>query len=40
MEIGGWSNDATMKKIYTHALSTDREKYPIKITQYYNTGSI
>lgn len=36
MEIGGWANDATMKKIYTHALKTDRENYSKIMTDYYN----
>ena len=40
MEIGGWSNDMTMKKIYTHALRTDREIYQNKMTEYYNSAQI
>lgn len=38
MEIGGWANDATMKKIYTHALRTDRETYQNAMTEYYNNA--
>ena len=40
MEIGGWANDAVMKKIYTHALRTDREKYQEKMTEYFTAYSI
>ena len=40
MEIGGWANDAVMKKIYTHALRTDREKYQEKMTEYFTAQSI
>lgn len=36
MEIGGWANDAVMKKIYTHALKTDRDTYQNVMTEYYN----
>lgn len=36
MEIGGWANDATMKKIYTHALSIDRNRYQNKMANYFN----
>lgn len=36
MDIGGWGNDATMLKIYTHALKTDRAYYQNEMAAYYN----
>lgn len=35
MEIGGWSNDATMKKIYTHIAKSDVLYYQNKMANYY-----
>ena len=40
MEIGGWSNDATMKKVYTHALSVDRNHYQNQMATYLNSPPI
>ena len=40
MEIGGWANDATMKKIYTHALQTDRNRYRNEMAKYFNGDAI
>ena len=40
MEIGGWANDATMRKIYTHALATDRERYQNVMADYFNKPEI
>lgn len=36
MEIGGWSNDATMKKIYTHLAKADTEYYRSIMSDFYN----
>lgn len=35
MEIGGWSDDATMKKIYTHLAQNDLHKAANKILDFY-----
>lgn len=35
MQIGGWENDATMKKIYTHVAKADILKYQNAMTEYY-----
>lgn len=35
MEIGGWSNDATMSKIYTHIARSDMAYYQNKMSSYY-----
>ena len=35
MQIGGWENDATMKKIYTHVAKSDILKYQSMMTDYY-----
>jgi integrase len=35
MEIGGWANDATMKRIYTHALTVDRLTGSNKMADYF-----
>jgi integrase len=41
MQIGGWENDATMKKIYTHVAKSDISKYQsIMQTYYQNTNEI
>lgn len=36
MEIGGWANDATMKKIYTHLAKADTEHYRSMMSDFYN----
>lgn len=36
MEIGGWSNDKTMKEIYTHIASSDIERYKNEMWRFYN----
>ncbi len=36
MEIGGWSNDATMKKIYTHIAQKEIAKQSQKMLDYFN----
>ncbi len=36
MQIGGWSNDKIMKRIYTHVLETDVNRYQNEMSQYYN----
>jgi integrase len=36
MQIGGWENDATMKKIYTHAAKADILKYQNIMSSFYN----
>lgn len=35
MEIGGWDDDATMKRIYTHVAQKDIQKYGAAMAQYY-----
>ena len=35
MQIGGWENDATMKKIYTHVAKNDILKYQNVMSDYY-----
>ena len=35
MQIGGWENDATMKKIYTHVAKSDVMKYQEIMANYY-----
>ena len=37
MQIGGWENDATMKKIYTHVAKSDLLKYQSIMADYYKT---
>lgn len=39
MEIGGWSNEATMKKIYTHIAQSDREYYTSAFTSFFENGN-
>ena len=39
MEIGGWSNEATMKKIYTHIAKSDREYYTSAFTSFFENGN-
>lgn len=36
MEIGGWSNDKTMKEIYTHIARSDIERYKNEMWRFYN----
>lgn len=36
MRIGGWANDATMKRIYVHVLESDRAKYGGEMAAFYN----
>ena len=36
MEIGGWSNDKTMKEIYTHIARSDIERYKNEMWKFYN----
>lgn len=35
MERGGWSSDATMKNVYEHTFSTEREKVDAKVNRYF-----
>lgn len=35
MEIGGWSNDATMHRIYTHVAQSDMAYYENRMQKYY-----
>ena len=37
MEIGGWSDDATMKKIYTHIAQRDRQKAQNAMIRFYES---
>lgn len=39
MEIGGWSDDKTMKKIYTHISKKTRSDYGSVFTQFFNFGN-
>lgn len=36
MEIGGWSNDKTMREIYTHIARSDIERYKNEMWAFYN----
>lgn len=38
MEIGGWSDDRTMKKIYTHIAQSDMERYEKEFSSFFNPG--
>lgn len=38
MQIGGWSNDATMRKIYTHIAQSDMSNYTDKMTEFFNNS--
>lgn len=40
MQIGGWENDATMKKIYTHAAKSDILKYGNMMTDFFVSNSV
>ena len=37
MRIGGWANDATMRRIYVHVLESDRSKYGKEMADFYNS---
>jgi integrase len=39
MEIGGWSNDATMHRIYTHVARSDLSYYSGKMQSYYEKAA-
>lgn len=39
MQIGGWSNDKIMKRIYTHVLETDVNRYQNEMAKYYNANA-
>lgn len=39
MEIGGWSNDGTMKRIYTHVAQKDRAHYESEFTSFFTPES-
>lgn len=36
MEIGGWADDATMRRIYTHVAKSDIRKYQNAMANFYN----
>lgn len=36
MQIGGWANDKIMKRIYTHVLETDVDRYKNDMASFYN----
>lgn len=38
MQIGGWENDATMKKIYTHVAKSDVLKYQNLMTDFFSSS--
>ena len=35
MELGGWSNPATMQKIYTHVAAKDKEKHKNALRKFF-----
>ncbi len=37
MQIGGWANDKIMKRIYTHVLETDVQRYQNEMSGFYNS---
>jgi len=39
MQIGGWENDATMKKIYTHVAKSDILKYQNLMSNFYSKSN-
>ena len=39
MQIGGWANDATMKKIYTHLSQADVASHAEAFTSFFNDGN-
>lgn len=39
MEIGGWANDATMHKIYTHIARSDITKYQNAMSEFYQKSN-
>ena len=39
MQLGGWSNDATMKKIYTHIAESDLSSYGNILTSFYQQAA-
>lgn len=38
MEIGGWSNDQTMRKIYTHIAQRDKDHYTSAFTSFFENA--
>lgn len=39
MEIGGWSDDRTMRKIYTHIAQSDVERYEKEFAGFFNSST-
>lgn len=39
MEIGGWADDATMRRIYTHVAKSDIRKYQNAMVDFYNNNT-
>ena len=39
MEIGGWSDVATMRKIYTHIAKEDRSRYETALQKFFENGN-
>ena len=39
MELGGWSDNATMQKIYTHIAKADRLKNENKLVEYFKNAN-
>lgn len=39
MEIGGWSDNQTMRKIYTHVARSDMERYETQLTEFFNNAN-
>lgn len=40
MQIGGWSDFETMRKIYTHIAQADVKKYTTNIEQFFSSGTV
>ncbi|MDR1589760.1 MAG: hypothetical protein LBS51_06160, partial [Oscillospiraceae bacterium] len=39
MQIGGWADDKTMRKIYTHIASKDIEKYTSELVKFFDNAN-
>ncbi len=39
MEIGGWSDSQTMKKIYTHIAQSDMKRYEAKFADFFKNAN-
>jgi hypothetical protein len=39
MQIGGWADDKTMRKIYTHIARKDIEKYTSELVKFFDNAN-